>query len=155
MTYSEITTLRPAPGGRDILVAMDPSQHSWDALVFAISNIFRPADAITIFRVLSVQDQQKTSLDTTNYRTEEMTALHARISQYLEDSGHVVRFRIHALYAEDPKKAILDKINAKSKYAMLVVGSRGQSHLKGLLLGSVSAYLLNECPIPVVLSRHK
>ncbi|KAL1921095.1 uncharacterized protein VTP21DRAFT_11730 [Calcarisporiella thermophila] len=37
--------------------------------------------------------------------------------------------------------------------SLLVVGTRERSHVKGFLLGGISRYFLNNCPIPVVVVR--
>ena len=45
---------------------------------------------------------------------------------------------------------VLARIARDERAAMLVVGSRGQGHLKGAFLGSVSAALCRSAPCPVV-----
>jgi len=38
---------------------------------------------------------------------------------------------------------------------MLIVGSRGLGHLKGILLGSTSHYLIQKCSVPVMVARRR
>lgn len=38
---------------------------------------------------------------------------------------------------------------------MLIVGSRGLTQLKGILLGSISHYLIQKCAVPVMVARRR
>ncbi|KAI8895170.1 hypothetical protein BC833DRAFT_602262 [Globomyces pollinis-pini] len=149
----DVITAQPKEGGRHILISIDMSSHSWEAVEFTIQNIATSLDMLTMFHVL---DPQQHKNDAANARTEAMVAIHEQMKEKVSRSGKEIMFRVHATFDDNAKKAVINKLQqpTASKYRMVVVGSRGQSGLKGLVNGSVSTYVMNNSPIPVVVVRH-
>jgi nucleotide-binding universal stress UspA family protein len=146
--------LQPGPGGRHIMVAIDRSSSSWAGFDFCIKNIAKPEDVITLFLVLDPRDLLKADNDQENYRTSNMVEVYEQAKEMKLKASKEFHFRVHAVYHEDPRVALLQKINLDpKKYSLLIMGSRGVSSLAGVVLGSVSTYMLNQSPIPVVVTR--
>jgi nucleotide-binding universal stress UspA family protein len=154
-TKEDIIHLAPGAGGRHILVSLDNSTNSWNALEFAVKNIIKPADCLTIFTVLDPRDAvSPKGDDQENYRTSTMVGFYESTKKVQASSGVEFKFRVHAVWAKDCREVVVQKINdEQGKYDMLVIGTRGKSSLSGVIMGSVSNYLLANSPIPVIVVR--
>jgi len=58
------------------------------------------------------------------------------------------------LTSGEPLRDLLRAV-AKERAQLLVVGARGTSGVRHLLLGSVAEGALNRCPVPVVIARRR
>jgi nucleotide-binding universal stress UspA family protein len=72
-----------------------------------------------------------------------------RAAQELRQSGWRTRA---VLRTGEPLRQVLDVVN-ESRASLLVLGARGTSGVRHLLLGSVAEGALNRSPIPVLLAR--
>jgi nucleotide-binding universal stress UspA family protein len=72
-----------------------------------------------------------------------------RAAQQLRRSGWRTRT---VLKTGEPLREVLDTVNA-SRASLLVLGARGTSGVRHLLLGSVAEGALNRSPVPVLLAR--
>jgi len=59
-----------------------------------------------------------------------------------------------AWHAKNARHMLLDIVDYNEP-TMLIVGSRGVSQLKGILLGSTSHYLIEKCSVPVMVARRR
>ncbi|KAI8898066.1 hypothetical protein BC833DRAFT_456897 [Globomyces pollinis-pini] len=143
----------PAAGGRNILVAVDLSDDAAYAIEFAIKNLFNPPDLVTFY--IALEFRHLNSDDTqANIRREKMILIHNQVSDLKKKFNKEFLFRVHGEMSTDARASILNKLKQKERsYTMLVIGSRGQSLLEGVVLGSVSNYLLQKSPVPVVVVR--
>ena len=88
-----------------------------------------------------------------------MVAIHKKVQELQKTHSFSIKFRVHAEYNQDPRPTILNKLTpkyvgvTKEEYTMLVVGTRGMSNIESMVMGSVSVFLLNHSPIPVVVVR--
>ena len=90
-----------------------------------------------------------------------MVFIHKKVQELQEKEIHAssIKFRVQAEYNQDPRPTILNKLTSKyvggtkEEYTMLVVGTRGMSNIESMVMGSVSVFLLNHSPIPVVVVR--
>ena len=99
-----------------------------------------------------------------------MVAIHRKVKEEIEDRKANIKFRVQADYNTDPRPTILSKLTGlpasgskassansimgpRDDYTMLVVGTRGMSNMESMMMGSVSIFLLNHSPIPVVVVR--
>ena len=134
--------LKPGPNGKHLLVAVDQSECSYDAVKLA-TDLMGEEDVLTCYTVLNPTDLHgKTDV---NYRTIVMTTIHERVKAITSK-----KFRVHADFNVDAKAQILEKLKS---YQMVVIGSTGKTMVQGVLLGSVGQFLLNKSPIPVVIYR--
>ncbi|KAJ3270520.1 hypothetical protein HDV01_007776 [Terramyces sp. JEL0728] len=153
---SEFTTVdsiaaKPGPNGQHILVCIDTSADSFEALIFAVQKLSHPNDVLTVFIVLDPRDLYKADTDRDTYRENLMVDMHKRVKELLVAYEKSFIYRINAEWSEDPRNAILNKI--QKGYGMVVVGSRGMSALEGIVVGSVSTFLLNRSPVPVIVVK--
>lgn len=89
-----------------------------------------------------------------------MISIHSKVKD-LESKLNApapLRFRVNLEFSDDVKHALMEKITGKNDpagevYNMVVVGSRGMSNLGSIVVGSVSNFLLNQAPVPVVVVR--
>ncbi|KAJ6126912.1 hypothetical protein N7523_002524 [Penicillium sp. IBT 18751x] len=65
-----------------------------------------------------------------------------------------VRIAVEVIHCKSPKLMVTEAID-ELEPTMVVVGARGQSALKGVLLGSFSNYLLSNSSVPVMVARRK
>jgi nucleotide-binding universal stress UspA family protein len=70
-------------------------------------------------------------------------------SQELEHAGWRTRT---TLRNGEPLREVMDTVSASETH-LLVVGARGTSGVRHLLLGSVAEGVLNRSPVPVLLAR--
>ncbi|KAJ5290809.1 hypothetical protein N7478_000060 [Penicillium angulare] len=65
-----------------------------------------------------------------------------------------VRIAVEVIHCKSPKPMITEAID-ELEPTLVIVGARGQSALKGVLLGSFSNYLLSNSSAPVMVARRK
>ncbi|OQD81187.1 hypothetical protein PENANT_c029G02318 [Penicillium antarcticum] len=65
-----------------------------------------------------------------------------------------VRIAVEVIHCKNPKSMITEAID-ELEPTLVIVGARGQSALKGVLLGSFSNYLLSNSSVPVMVARRK
>ncbi|KAJ5093671.1 hypothetical protein N7456_009532 [Penicillium angulare] len=65
-----------------------------------------------------------------------------------------VRIAVEVIHCKSPKPMITEAID-ELEPTLVIVGARGQSALKGVLLGSFSNYLLSNSSVPVMVARRK
>ncbi|KAI9741385.1 MAG: hypothetical protein M1834_003102 [Cirrosporium novae-zelandiae] len=77
-----------------------------------------------------------------------------RCVKYLRKTTLQVRISIEVIHCKNPKHLILEAIDAMSP-TLVIIGSRGQGTVKGVLLGSFSNYLVTKSSVPVMVARKK
>jgi nucleotide-binding universal stress UspA family protein len=85
-------------------------------------------------------------IDLSKLRSDADAALATLVAEVFGGRASQVQAR---LVEELPANAVLDAV-AETDADLVVVGSRGQGGLKGLLLGSVSQKIVHHAPCPVV-----
>jgi len=100
------------------------------------------------------------SVDSRNVGKKELERLKAidEISQtflkLVRKTSLQVRCMIEVIHCKSPKHLILGAID-ELEPTLAVVGTRGRSSLKGVLLGSFSNYLVTKSSVPVMVARRK
>ncbi|HTW55134.1 MAG TPA: universal stress protein [Thermoplasmata archaeon] len=142
---------------RSIAVAVDGSPHADDALATAIDMARRYSASLTVVAVAPLPAAFVLPNEPAPAPVMESDTPRFRA---LVDAG-VERARAAGLAAVEgvceegpPVDTILDFLRAHP-VDLLVVGSRGLSTAKRILLGSVSAGLVNHAPCPVLVVRPK
>ncbi|KAF3761803.1 hypothetical protein M406DRAFT_348012 [Cryphonectria parasitica EP155] len=77
-----------------------------------------------------------------------------RVKKYLRKTRLQVRVIVEVLHCKNPKHQILEIIDVVSP-TLVILGSRGQSALKGVILGSFSNYLVTKSSVPVMVARKR
>ncbi|CAL3966430.1 unnamed protein product [Diplocarpon coronariae] len=77
-----------------------------------------------------------------------------RVSKLLRKTKLQVKVVIEVIHCKSPKHLITEVIDYISP-TMVILGSRGQSQLKGVILGSFSNYLVTKSSVPVMVARKR
>ncbi|KAH6601798.1 hypothetical protein BASA61_001764 [Batrachochytrium salamandrivorans] len=118
-------------GARHLMIAVDLSDYSFEAIRFAFDNTETPGAK----------------------RQDAMISLHDSVKKIRNDLGkQAIPFRVDVGWG-DARKIVLELAEAH-KATILIVGSRGRTSLAGALLGSVSQFLLSHAKVPVIVVRN-
>ncbi|PKS11526.1 hypothetical protein jhhlp_003291 [Lomentospora prolificans] len=82
---------------------------------------------------------------------EEITA---KVSKLLRRTKLQVRVIVEVLHCKNPKHLVLEMIDL-IKPTLVILGSRGRSSIKGVILGSFSNYLVTKSSVPVMVARKR
>ncbi len=141
---------------KNILCAVDFSDHSVKALEFARSLSQKKSSALTVVHILSSLKLEKSfdrlrnlsEEDKQNYRNHAIREAEKSIcttADICERADRIVRIGV-------PYKAV-NEIAAGKNADLIVIGAQGVSSTKGVLLGSIAEALVKSSPCPVMLVR--
>jgi len=151
---------------RSFLVASDLSDEAKYAVEWAIGTVLRDGDSAIFVTVIETD----TKLDTPDMYPEGST--HKATTKNQQDrlerveilakqaAALLVRTRLNlnitcqAIHAKNARHMIVDMIDFVEP-TMVIVGSRGTTKIKGMLLGSVSHYLVQKSSVPVMVARRR
>jgi nucleotide-binding universal stress UspA family protein len=148
----------------NILVAIDGSEHSLRAAEYAVGlakNFEAKLTAITVSYVpaskdLSQLDVLRQSLveDNSDY-TKDAEKWFERFIQYAKESN--VQLNTELLNSTKPVDYVILEYAEEKKIDLIVVGTRGRTGFKKLLLGSVASSIVtySHCPVLVINSDQK
>ncbi|GAQ83966.1 universal stress protein family protein [Klebsormidium nitens] len=151
------STETPAVGLR-VLCAIDGSEGSVRAFLFALERVVVPErnDILVLFEAARPLNPEILA---------DMTKRQSDFVQELEELNCGAELRVMSDQADargvhtesvvllgDPRELIPEYV-AKHPVDLLVVGSRGLSTTRRLFLGSVSSYLVDHSPVPVMVVR--
>ncbi|KAH6690662.1 Usp domain-containing protein [Plectosphaerella plurivora] len=77
-----------------------------------------------------------------------------RVNKLLRKTKLQVRVIVEVLHCKNPKHLITEIIDLVSP-TLVILGSRGRSALKGVILGSFSNYLVTKSSVPVMVARKR
>ncbi|RSL38740.1 hypothetical protein CEP53_014616 [Fusarium sp. AF-6] len=77
-----------------------------------------------------------------------------RVVKLLRKTSLQVRVIVEVLHCKNPKHLITEVIDVVNP-TLVVIGSRGRSALKGVILGSFSNYLVTKSSVPVMVARKR
>ncbi|GAA5892361.1 hypothetical protein JCM5296_003578 [Sporobolomyces johnsonii] len=149
---------------RKYLVASDLSDESSFALQWAIGTVLREGDECIIVSVMETDTKfdsedpnpsaSSKAAKLTNQRERQTAALQLtrQATALLERTRLNVRIMCQAIHAKVPRHMLVDMIDWEEP-TLVIVGSRGLTQLKGMLLGSVSNYLIQKSSAPVMVTR--
>ncbi|MCJ1397850.1 hypothetical protein MMC11_001046 [Xylographa trunciseda] len=106
------------------------------------------------------KDSRAASTDSRSISRADNERLHAieLISQtcikFLRKTRLQVRVGVEVIHCKSPKHMITEAIDVLDP-TLVILGSRGRSALKGVLLGSFSNYLVTKSSVPVMVARKK
>lgn len=135
-----------------ILVPLDGSEHSIRALKNAIQIAKKFDGSITLIHVYTVSPFAITPTQVYRY----VQAIRELGNSILEEGKNLVkaeRVQVETLLEEGHTiEKILETVT-KEKFNLVVLGSRGLSMLKGILMGSVSEGVTKKAPCPVLVVK--
>lgn len=142
-----------AEGGQGVVVGVDGSEESTQAVAFAAAEADREGQELTVVYAIWEPDKWVDSGALTQSLTqriedEEQMVLSETVSGLREDYPDLVVHRILDTKRE-PAEAL---VKAAAGAKLLVVGSRGRGGFKRLLLGSTAHAVLTQLPCPTVIT---
>ncbi|KAK4100515.1 adenine nucleotide alpha hydrolases-like protein [Parathielavia hyrcaniae] len=81
-------------------------------------------------------------------------AISERVTKLLRKTRLQVRVIVEVLHCKNPKHLITEVIDLVNP-TLVILGSRGRSALKGVILGSFSNYLVTKSSVPVMVARKR
>ncbi|KAK3751661.1 hypothetical protein RRG08_065570 [Elysia crispata] len=150
---------------RNLIIAMDGSEHADYALDWFCQHIHREGDHVVLVYVPELNDMlhsTKWSSSVYVFDHEVMEAMlkeeQARIRADLEVFAaklkhHGLGGKVKSVMASKPGEGIL-KAAEEEEADMIVLGSRGQGTLRRTFMGSVSDYIVHHSLVPVAVCKH-
>lgn len=149
---------------RRYVVASDLSDESRYAVEWGIGTVLRHGDEMLIVTVSEndskvdppsiTAGERATKLRSQQERQGLAYILCRQATSLLQRTRLNVTISCEAWHAKNARHMILDIVDYIEPL-MLIVGSRGVTQLKGILLGSTSHYLIQRCSVPVMVARRR
>lgn len=147
-----------------ILIAVDPSPHSQEAVQFVKSVEWPEQAQIYLMHVIDMKQAppllpSSGPADWDRVISQARGELFTNAKQFLEHTQQSIRgprvFPVHTLVAEGfPGEEILKAVE-EHRIDVVILGTRGLSDVKRFLLGSTSDYIMREASCSVLLVRKK
>eukprot|EP00048_Salpingoeca_helianthica_P008362 m.121739 g.121739 ORF g.121739 m.121739 type:complete len:236 (+) comp14585_c2_seq1:123-830(+) len=139
-----------------ILVAVDQSEQSRQALLWALDNF---AGEHVVLHVVccfpAAVDSMMPEDERERQLAEQVTAEEIKLAEWVADASNASasKLSLHASIAVGDPTTELCRLAEALDVRVVVVGSRGMGALRKALLGSVSEYLTHHCSRPVLVVR--
>lgn len=138
---------------KKILVPIDGSPNSIRGLEKAIEFAKNDNSSITILHIATLPPVHVIG----HSKDKVKISLAKKAQKFLQDAedrctNQNIQFTTRIIYGYDPAYDI-EQFTKKYKHDMIVIGAKGKSTLKRLLLGSVSSYLIQTSKIPVTVIK--
>jgi nucleotide-binding universal stress UspA family protein len=148
-----VVGLMAGDGGQGVVVGVDGSEESTQAVAFAAAEADREGQDLTVVYAIWEPDKwvdsgALTGTLTRRIEDEEQMVLSETVSGLREDYPDLVVHKILDTKRE-PAEAL---VHAAAGAQLLVVGSRGRGGFKRLLLGSTAHAVLTQMPCPTVIT---
>eukprot|EP00048_Salpingoeca_helianthica_P015338 m.226252 g.226252 ORF g.226252 m.226252 type:complete len:241 (-) comp16902_c0_seq1:26-748(-) len=141
---------------RAVLVAVDESEPSRRALIWAIDNFDGEEVVLNVVSCISgsvdsmmPEDAQK--LELARLVSDEERRLATWVAPVFEEKNSTLTYRVSVAVGEPNEQ--LCKLAEELNVRVVVVGSHGKGAIRKALLGSVSDYLTHNCTRPVLVVR--
>jgi nucleotide-binding universal stress UspA family protein len=138
---------------RNILVSVDGSPHAEHALGEAIDMARESRARLTLLTAINTPQCWAATTMAAGAYVQSALELEREAKDVMRNAVDRVpdSVPVTTIISRKPIRAALMKEIARSDYDLLVMGSRGRGALTASLLGSVSHYVLNHSPIPVLI----
>lgn len=153
--------INPTVKPKMFLVCMDFSPESIFALEWCLGTVLVDGSVLFIVCVIEENDaNHNLKGNTANESAREQSRLNMlnRAKQQVLNLLKLTKLQIHIvieiIHHPIPRHLILELID-NLQPTLVVVGSKGQSAIKGVLLGSLSNYLVTKSSVPVMVVREK
>ena len=135
-----------------ILVPLDGSEHSARALELAVQIAKKVGGKITLIHVYSVATSAITPMQVSRY-VQEMRKNGAAVLADGEKKAMAEGVQVEKLLLDGHAVEEILKTAREGSFNLVIVGARGMSRVKELLLGSVSEGVTRHAPCPVLVAR--
>ncbi|KAF9123867.1 hypothetical protein BGW39_008625 [Mortierella sp. 14UC] len=146
-------------GRKNYMVATDLSGESWHATEWAITTLLRNGDEMNVVTIVEDDktDSKAVKKGVQTEMREDAEKLTKNIHEQLEHTClkdiTVVIHIIAATKSMGAKELLIEMIDDLEDLSTVIVGSRGRGAIKGLLLGSISNFLVHNSSVPVMVVR--
>lgn len=148
-----------APRPKTFVLGTDLSPEAAHALEWTIGTVLRDHNVLYVVCAYEDELQSGSSSTTTPEKQEEdrmaaINQLTGTIEKLLKRTRLQVHVIIEVIHCKSPRHLIMTVID-HVKPTMVIIGSRGRSALKGVLLGSFSNYIVEHSSVPAMVARRK
>ncbi|KAF7722148.1 hypothetical protein EC973_003661 [Apophysomyces ossiformis] len=141
---------------RSYLVACDFSEESFYSMEWAMGTMMRDGDELHVVAVINREDNPEAVKASKLSRSKELKAASKAVTdEAMKTLGQMLLFDIKLVtYAIAGRvKDVLATLIQELPLTMVVCGSRGRGTMKGLLIGSISTFLVHQSSVPVSVIR--
>ncbi|KAF7732823.1 hypothetical protein EC973_000099 [Apophysomyces ossiformis] len=141
---------------RTFMVATDLANYSEYALNWASEEVMDDGDELIVLRVVTVDMHDKKANIQSLLRHEEQQSRENAtkvMEKIMQGSSPEKRVSVIIEFVIGKVQETIQHMIAMYQPSLLIVGTRGLSEFKGMLLGSVSKYCLQHSPVPVTVVR--
>ena len=147
-------------GIKKILCAVDFSDNSKKALAYARELADRSSAALAVVYVVSSHKmetgfrkwQDMNEADKTSYRNDLIGRAEAEMRSLLSSLANECR-DVECIVRTGITYKTINEVAAENNADMIVIGARGLSYIKGIMLGSVTESIIKSSPCPVMIVR--
>ncbi|KAF1807215.1 hypothetical protein FB192DRAFT_1354558 [Mucor lusitanicus] len=148
--------LKPNRRCRSYLVACDFSDESYHAIEWTMGTMMRDGDKLYVVTAVNREDNPEAVKEAGLSLSKELKKASDTVTEEAKKTlGQMLLFDVELItYAICGRvKDILFSLIEELPLTMVVCGSRGRGTVKGLLMGSISTYLVHKSPVPVTVIR--
>ncbi|KAI9470997.1 MAG: hypothetical protein EXX96DRAFT_586471 [Benjaminiella poitrasii] len=141
---------------RTFMVATDLANYSEYALTWATDEIMDDGDELIVLRVVTVVMNDKKGNITNLLETEQKQSrenANQVMEKIMKTTGTEKKISVIIEFVIGKVQDTIQHMIAMYQPSLLIVGTRGLSEFKGMLLGSISKYCLQHSPVPVAVVR--
>ncbi|XP_071175862.1 universal stress protein in QAH/OAS sulfhydrylase 3'region-like [Mytilus edulis] len=140
--------------GRVVVVAVDGSVHSDNALKYYIDRVQIPGDKLLLVNVPEEYNFTDASPGVIHELLEKIKEKASEVEKTYTDrlKDISVDFQFRLVYGHPGEQIV--KVAEEEKASLVMVGSRGHGWLRRTILGSVSNYVIHHTSIPVLLCKN-
>ncbi|PHZ11200.1 adenine nucleotide alpha hydrolases-like protein [Rhizopus microsporus ATCC 52813] len=137
---------------RTFMVATDLANYSEYALNWAKDAVLEDGDELIVLRVVTLEMNRD---DLLQLEEQESKRISTEIMQRIIDDSHKQDKKVSVVveFVIGKVQETIQRMIALYQPSLLIVGTRGLSEFKGMLLGSISKYCLQHSPVPVTVVR--
>lgn len=143
------------------MLCMDFSPESIFALEWSLGTVLIDGSVLFVINVIEDTDKNhhlKASSINESLRESHRVKMLNYAKKYVLSLLKLTKLQIHVVieivHHPIPRHMILEFVD-NLKPNLVILGSKGQSSIKGVLLGSLSNYIVNKLPVPVMVVREK
>jgi nucleotide-binding universal stress UspA family protein len=141
------------PRLNSFIVSTDLSPEATHALEWTIGTVLRDGNVLYVVCAFD-DDGSQTPTIQEEERLSAMEKMTNSVSKLLTKTRLQIHVIFEVMHCKSPKHMLTEIIDHVSP-TLVILGSRGRSALKGVLLGSFSNYIVERSSVPVMVARRK
>lgn len=141
------------PRLNSFIVSTDMSPEATHALEWTIGTVLRDGNVLYVVCAFEDDGSQSPTIQEEE-RLSAMEKMTNSVSKLLTKTRLQIHVIFEVMHCKSPKHMLTEIIDHVSP-TLVILGSRGRSALKGVLLGSFSNYIVERSSVPVMVARRK